>query len=262
MRTSYAFPNAWELARRRLELLEAAHDPSSFRRALQLVKPAMWCLDAGAGNGSFARWLAGQVGEHGGVIAADIDVRLLEEIDTPGVEVHQMNLETDELPEAEFDFIHTRLLLIHLRRREEVLRRLAAALRPGGVLMVEEDDIYPIRAVADGPYREAWDTFYAMTERAGVDATWARTLPARLEALGLVGVDAELDTQLFRGGSAPAEMWSLTWLQTREDVDDAAAIDRGRAALADASQWFYGPAKVIAWGRRPPARADRRATSA
>jgi SAM-dependent methyltransferase len=261
--TAYAFPNAWELARRRLELLEACHNPSSFRRALQLVKPAMYCLEAGAGNGSFARWLAGQVGEHGGVVAADIDVRLLEDLDTPGVEVHQMNLVTDALPEGEFDFVHTRLLLIHLRERDEVLRRLVSALRPGGVLMIEEDDIYPIRAIGEGVYREAWETFYAMAERAGVDATWPRALPARLDALGLVDVDAELDTQLFRGGSEPAQMWSLTWLQVRDNVDDPDALERGRAALADRSQWFHGPAKVIAWGRRPsPPRADPRATSA
>jgi hypothetical protein len=28
-------------------------------------------------------------------------------------------------------------------------------------------------------------------------------------------------------------------------------IDRGRALLDDQSRWFHGPAKVIAWGRRP-----------
>jgi hypothetical protein len=54
-----AFPNAWEFARRRLELLEACHDPGSFRRAAALgVGPGWRCLDAGAGGGSFARWPA------------------------------------------------------------------------------------------------------------------------------------------------------------------------------------------------------------
>ena len=249
--TAYAFPNAWELARRRLALLQAAHDPSSRRCAEALgVGPGWHCLDAGAGGGSFARWLAERVGEPGSVIAADIDTRLLEELDVPGLEVHEMNVETDELPEAEFDFVHTRLLLLHLRERDEVLRRLAAALRPGGVLMVEEDDVYPIRALAEGAYRDGWEAFMELTDRAGVDPTWARDLPRRLTRLGLLDVDAEVDTQLFRGGSEPAQFWSLTWLQTRPDVADPEAIDRGRAVLEEPARWFYGPAKVIAWGRR------------
>ena len=89
-----------------------------------------------------------------------------------------------------------------------------------------------------------------MMETAGVDPRWARGLPERLEALGLTDVDAEVETQLFRGGSAPAQFWSLTWAQVRERVRATADLDAGRAALEDPALWFYGPAKVIAWGRR------------
>jgi SAM-dependent methyltransferase len=253
--TSYAFPNAWELAQRRLELLEACHDPVSFRRAEALgVQPGWRCLDVGAGHGSFARRLAARVGERGSVLAVDLDVRLLEQIDVPALEVRAMDVTADDLPQAAFDFVHTRLLLIHLPSREELLRRLAAALRPGGILMIEEDDVNPILATADGPYLEAWQAFLAMTEVAGVDAEWARFLPERLDALGLVDVDAELDTQLFRGGSDPAQFWSLTWLQARDrliEMGTGDVIDRGRALLDDQTRWFHGPAKVIAWGRRP-----------
>jgi SAM-dependent methyltransferase len=252
--TAYAFPNAWELARRRLEVLQAAHDPTSIRHAEALgVGPGWDCLDAGAGGGSFASWLAEQVGEGGSVLAVDIDTRLLEELDTPGLEIHEMNLETGELPRSEFDFIHTRLLLLHLRRRDEVLGKLAAALRPGGLLLIEEDDVFSIKALAEGPYRDAWEAFLEVTDRAGVDPTWARDLPRRLTRLGLLDVDAAVDTQLFRGGSVAAQMWSLTWLQVREEAADQDAIDRGRAVLEEPARWFYGPAKVIAWGRRPGA---------
>jgi SAM-dependent methyltransferase len=253
MQTAYAFPNAWQLARRRLELLEACYDDATFRRAEALgVKRGWQCLDAGAGRGSFARWLAARVGPSGAVVAADIDVRLLEDIDAPGVEVRRMDLATEEPPRAAFDFVHTRLLLIHLPSREEVLRRLAAALRPGGLLMVEEDDVHPVLATAGGDYRDGWRAFLALTGAAGVDAEWARDLPGRLDALGLIDVDAEIDSPIFRGGSDAAEFWSLTWLQMSDDAgsDQAQAIERGRAALDDPAQWFLGPARVIAWGRR------------
>ena len=144
------------------------------------VAPGWRCLDAGAGNGSF------------------------------GAGRQQMDLVADALPRDSFDFVHTRLLLMHRPWRDVVLRRLAAALRPGGVLMVEEDDIHPITATAAGAYREAWTVFLAMTRGAGVDPEWARHLPQQLDALGLVGVGAEIDSQLFRGGSLRAELWSLS----------------------------------------------------
>lgn len=251
----YAFPNSWALACRRLALLEACHDPSSFRRAEALGVGRGWrCLDAGAGNGSFARWLAERVGLDGRVLAVDLDVRLLKRTSAPGIEVRQMNLVTDDLPRDAFDFVHTRLLLMHLPERNAVLRRLAAAVRPGGVLMVEEDDIHPLTVTATGAYWDAWKAFLAMARAAGIDPDWARDLPERLDALGLVGVGAEIDSQLFRGRSVHAQLWSLTWLQARERIVamgiPGEMIDEGRVALEDPARWFHGPAKVIAWGRR------------
>jgi SAM-dependent methyltransferase len=249
--TGYALPNDWELAEQRLALLEACHDHTSVRRAEGLgVGPGWRCLEAGAGGGSFARWLAARVGGDGRVVAADLDVAVLEQRAAPGVEIRQLDLVRDELPAEAFDFVHTRLVLLHVPEREQVLHRLVGALRRGGVLMVEEDDIFSLAATTSGAYRAGWDAFLETMEHAGTDGAWARRLPERLDALGLAGVDAEVDTQLFRGGSEPARFWSLTWAQVRERVRATADLDEGRAALEDPSLWFYGPAKVIAWGRR------------
>jgi SAM-dependent methyltransferase len=251
----YALPNDWELADRRLELLEASHDQTSIRRAELLGVGRGWhCLDAGAGGGSFSRWLAGRVGGEGRVVAADQDIAVLERRAIPGVEVRRMDLVADELPHAAFDFVHTRLVLLHVPERERVLPKLVSALRPGGVLMLEEDDVFSIPATSDRAYRDGWKAFLATMEGAGVDGRWARRLPERLDELGLAEVGAEVDTQLFRGGSDPARFWSLTWLQVRERIIASGTpervVDEGRAALEDPRLWFYGPAKVIAWGRR------------
>jgi SAM-dependent methyltransferase len=251
----YALPNAWELARSRLALLEACHDDASIRRAEALgVGPGWRCLEAGAGGGSFARWLSSKVGEEGSVVAADLDVRLLEQIDAPGVEVRQMDLAVDELPRDAFDFVHTRLVLLHVPERDRVLRRLADALRPGGIIMVEEDDIFPVFATAEGAYLAAWQAFLRVMQAGGTDPAWARLLPERLDRLGLADVDAELDGQFFRGGSDAARFWSLTWEQVRERMPDK-VVDAGQAALDDPARWFYGPAKVVAWGVSPGDRA-------
>jgi ubiquinone/menaquinone biosynthesis C-methylase UbiE len=63
MDVEYGLPNAWDQAHRRLELLAACHDDASQRRAAALgVGPGWHCLDAGAGQGSVARWLSSRVG--------------------------------------------------------------------------------------------------------------------------------------------------------------------------------------------------------
>jgi SAM-dependent methyltransferase len=253
---SYVVPNSWESARQRLELLEACYDAASFRRARALgVRHGWRCLEAGAGHGSFARWLGAQVGAAGRVLAADVDTRLLQDTAAANIEVRRMDLENDELPCAEFDFVHTRLVLMHLPAREQVLARLCAALRPGGVLMVEEQDAFPVWAAATGDYRDAWLAFHRACRAAGTDPDWARDLPLRLRRHGLAGVDAELDVPLFRGGSAQARFWSLTWRQVRDRVlavgEPADVIDRGQVDLENAQRWFHAPAMVTAWGRFP-----------
>jgi SAM-dependent methyltransferase len=255
--TTYALPNAWQEAAQRLALLEACYDPVSVRQAEALGVGLGWrCLEAGAGHGSFARWLAGRVHPGGSVLAVDLDVRLLEHLDTPGLQVRPLDLTRDDLPRDAFDFVHARLVLIHLAERDHVLERLAAAVRPGGVLMVEEDDIHPILATARGDYREAWWAFAETMRAAGLDPEWARglpeqRLPEQMVGLGLVNVGATVDTKLFAGRSPTARFWSLTWLQIRERAGSAGdVLDRGRAALDDPSRWFHGPATVTAWGRR------------
>ena len=91
---------------------------------------------------------------------------------------------------------------------------------------------------------------------AGTDPDWTRDLPLRLRRHGLASIDAELDVPLFRGGSAHARFWSLTWQQVRDRViavgEPAQVIDDGQADLADQQRWFTGPAMMTAWGQRPP----------
>ena len=184
-----------------------------------------------------------------------MDTRLLQGIAAPQVEVRQMDLVAGQLPPGEFDFVHTRLVLMHIPAREQVLGRLCAALRPGGILMIEEHDAFPVLAAAAGAYQEAWLAFIRACRAAGTDPDWARDLPLRLRRHGLTGIGADLDVPLFRGGSSHARLRSLTWEQVRglvvEVGEPGQVIDEGQAELGDEQRWFRGPATVIASGPAP-----------
>jgi 2-polyprenyl-3-methyl-5-hydroxy-6-metoxy-1,4-benzoquinol methylase len=111
------------------------------------------------------------------VLAADLDTRLLSDVTEPNIEVRQMDLASDKLPAGEFDFVHTRLVLMHIPSREQVLAQLCAALRPGGLVMIEEQDGFSVLAAATGAYREAWLAFIRACRAAGTDPDWTRDLP-------------------------------------------------------------------------------------
>jgi len=80
----------------RLGLLERIFDPGS-RRRRALVQPGWRCLEIGAGRGSMAVWLAGQVGERGQVVATDIDVTYLKRLEVPHLEVRRHDILEDPL---------------------------------------------------------------------------------------------------------------------------------------------------------------------
>ena len=59
------------------------------------------------------------------MVAADLEVKFLKALDCLNLDVSEFNLITDQLPEAEFDLVHARPVLIRLPKREEMLRKLA-----------------------------------------------------------------------------------------------------------------------------------------
>ena len=109
----------------RLALLERIFDPLS-RRRRELVQPGWRCLEVGAGRGSMAVWLAEQVGETGEVVATDIDVTYLKQLNLPNLEVRQHNILNDPLDAlgpGSFDLVCSRLLLFWLAGKQEAAIR-------------------------------------------------------------------------------------------------------------------------------------------
>jgi SAM-dependent methyltransferase len=258
--SGYGLPNAWSGAERRLQLIGQCLDGTTRQRLEAIGVGAGWCcLEVGAGGGSVAALLADAVGPSGRVVATDIDTRFLEGrfVENPAedrVEVWRHDIVRDPVPDSMFDLIHTRSLLMHLPQREAVIRSLAGALVPGGQLLLEESDFYPVAAMAPEPYRSAWLGVNEALAQAGMDPYWARDLPALLPELGLVDVEADASVAHFTGGSPLAELTQLSFLQLRDRLAPAAraAIDAAVAQLDDPSTWFPGPAVIGVRARRAP----------
>ena len=257
----YALTNAWQEARQRLALLESELDPATRRRLLAMgVGPGWHCLEVGVGGGSIAHWLCQAVGPSGRVVATDIDTRLAAVDATPALELLQHDLTREPLPAAQFDLVHTRWLLHHLPDLDAAVERLVGALRPGGLLLIEEPDFYPVHAQHCGSpplYARFMDALTrAVVAATGRDCYWARGLPTLLANHGLGNIQSAAEVAVLRGGGPLARFYQLSGRQARQHVLDAGLInaadyDAALALLDDPHLWAFGACTVAAWGRRP-----------
>lgn len=252
--TDYFVDPAWGGEQERLRALEAWADPHTIRHLEHLgVAPGWTCLEAGAGAGSIARWLAGRVAPSGRVVAADIDTRFVDGSGVPGLEVCTFDLRAEEFPPATFDLIHARLLLMHLPDRLSVMKRMTQWLRPGGWLLVEEADVYSAETTAHRSLRRWWR---AVESLGAFDLRCGRALPGEVVGLGLDAVDAAAAVMMVRGATPAARFVQYGMVVVRdlfiaERGWSARRYDRMMADLDDPAFLEPGLATVSVWGRRP-----------
>src|SRR5271170_6569444 len=137
----------------RLGKLQGLHDEATVRRLQILGVGSGWhCLELGAGAGSVAEWMSDAVGPSGSVTAVDRDTGQLQRLgERANVSVVEDDLTTMAFPEASFDVIHSRSVLMHVDAADDVVTRLVPALRPGGVVLFEEADGAPATTAVDPP---------------------------------------------------------------------------------------------------------------
>ena len=276
--STYLFTHEWAAEGERLGGLSAFYDPGT-RRQLESVGvgPGWNCLEIGAGAGSIAGWLAERVGPTGRVVATDLDTGFLERLALDNLEVRRHDIVTDDLPVGVFDLVHARLVLEHLAGRDQALARMAAALAPGGWLVVEDLDwisVAPVAGRGAGVLRRLVRVFLPLMRLAGYDPAYGRRLPVEMTRLGLVEVRAEGVVPALRGGDERLDWARLSIVRMREVIR---SLDRcgGRAArlaasahrrfpalwqhkldrverlLEDPSFFALGPAMITTIGRRP-----------
>lgn len=244
--------------RRRLELLEQCLDPITTRSLDAIGVEAGWrCLELGGGGGSVTRMLCDRVGPAGRVAAVDLDTRFLEEIDAENLDVHRQNVLTDGLPGDAYDLVHARMLLMHLPTREKFVDEMAAVLRPGGWLLVEDMDVFPFQTLADGIWAEVWGTMINAFDTLNVAATLGRQLLGLFDRAGLEEVEPICEVPIFRGNTHFTEMFLTSIAQLGPLITALGITDEQLAELrrvfADPTQWFSGFAVYSVRGRAPAA---------
>ena len=261
--TSYfAADFARDAERSRLSILEQTLDQITIGHLERLVfanGPAPGrCLEMGAGGGSIARWLGERVAPGGTVVAADVDTHFLVDL-PPTVEVRQLDLTADSLEPLHYDLVHCRLLLLHLADPMSALQKLADAVAPGGVLLVEEWDYATTHAYQDHPLTEVVnrvnDALFGLTLSMGINVWLGRELPDMVEATGLRDVDHMGSLRISRGTPEPTMQKASTALLRpalvgRELVQEA-EIDDWFRALSDPTFRMIDYTTISVWGRRP-----------
>lgn len=261
-RGTYLLDNAAEQTGDRFDGLAAVYDPVTFRHLAATGVGAGWhCLEVGAGGGSVARWLGERVGGGGRVLAVDLDTRWLAGVVGAPVEVRRLDVRSDELPEAAFDLVHARLVLVHLPERAAVLERLIGALKPGGWLVTSEfstlvepgpPPVAGLQAVL-GKVNRAFGA--SLTER-GADQGYGLRLGSVFRAAGLVDVRVEGHVEFAPGGSPFTRILKANIEQVRDVLVGSGAVsddevDRYLAAVDDPGVHHLAPVLCTARGRRP-----------
>src|SRR3954447_22518034 len=139
--TQYVFgEHADDAELQRLRLVEGWADQTTTESLRKTGVRRGWrCLEVGAGAGSIARWMSDAVAPAGAVVAADLNPRFLDDM-PDNVEVRRHDLMSDDLEVGAFDVAHSRLLLMHLPDPTAALKKIVAAVKPGGWLVTEEAD--------------------------------------------------------------------------------------------------------------------------
>lgn len=245
----------------RLRLLEGRYDEVTRRRlGIAGDLTGARCLEVGAGAGSVVRMLAEAVGPAGEVVATDADPRFLAELDLPQVTVRRHDIVTDDLEQGGFDLVHCRALLLHLSDPERALRRMAAALRPGGWLLAEDADFCSL-AAADDSHPRAADFNRVTTAitngfmHGSLDPWFGARLPGMVDALGLELRGDEAPAFERVGGGVEARLFIHSFGLSRDSMLAAGTCSEAEltavlAAFADPTFAFVDSLSVAAWGRR------------
>jgi SAM-dependent methyltransferase len=233
MTRDYVLDQGFAQERARLSGMESLWDPGSRVLLDELGIGAGWkCLEVGAGGGSLVEWMAARGAK---VIAIDIDTRFIESLASDSIEVRRVDIREDELPQADFDLVHARLVLEHLSDRRNILDRLGAALRPGGWIVIEDYD-WSCFGFDEGeperPSDHVADAIMAFMAQAGFERDYGGRVVADLVDAGFTDVRGEGRARVIDSTSPGFDFFRLSFESLRASVVEAGLLSAEDADAA------------------------------
>ncbi|MCV6981837.1 methyltransferase domain-containing protein [Mycolicibacterium pulveris] len=233
MTRDYVFEQDFAHERERLRGMEALWDAGSQALLDELGIGAGWnCLEVGAGGGSMVEWMAGRGAT---VTAVDIDTRFVDDLASEVITVRRIDIREDDLPESEFDLVHSRLVLEHLADRRQVLDRLAATLRPGGWIVLEDYD-WGSFGFDDESYGfgEVSAAVLEFMQRRGFAPDYGRRVVGDIADAGFVDVRGEGRVRVIDSSSPGFDFFRLTFESLRQALVDEGLLSAEAAAATSA----------------------------
>ena len=228
------------------------------------LAPGMTTIDLGCGGGNVTMEIARLVAPAlaTGIDMDEVKLALAREAATAAgianIQFRAMNLHDWHEPAA-YDVVYARFVLQHLSQPVQMLRQMWEAVRPGGVVIVEDADFdgwtsYPPSSGLDFFTR----TYAQVIRNSGGDHSMARKLYAYFLQAGIGQPDVQVNQPVYVEGEG--KTLPLTTLEATADLVVAESIagrDEVEAALRDLKRLaedretlLLGPRIFQLWCRR------------
>jgi hypothetical protein len=152
-------------------------------------------------------------------------------------------------------------VLTFLPRPAETITKIAAALKPGGWLLIEEPDC--VSAIPDPSMapaaaalsKKGWDAVLSHVHSQGYDSEFGRHLYHDVAISGFADLQAEGFVAMALGGTPFAKFWKITLEQVQDHVLKAglltvAELEDYRSLLDSPEYRWMAPTIISVWGRR------------
>ena len=242
---------------RRLSTLNRLLNDSSLREIA--VKPGERVVDFGCGLAQLTRGMARAAGRPAlGIERSEAQIaEALRQAREAGeealLELRSGDVLAPPLKDDEwgvFDLAHARFVLEHVPDPKVVVRAMARAVRPGGRVVLEDDDHWVLRFWPESvECVTLWRSYVETYTRVGNDPQVGRKLVSLLHE---AGVQPRRNTWIFFGGCAGDELFPQL-------IENIAALFAGSrdamiaGGMLDAESFAAAIAALRDWGRRPDA---------
>jgi ubiquinone/menaquinone biosynthesis C-methylase UbiE len=243
----------------RLSLLNRVLNPASLRE-LNLAGNER-ILDCGSGLGQFTRDMARAVVPDGWVLGIERSPEQIEQarlfaraageeqlVEFRQGDATQLRLRDEEW--GSFDVAHCRFVLEHLRDPLAAVRELVRVVKPGGRVVLADDDHDVLRLHPEpGSFAILWRAYVRAFDRLGCDPFIGRRLPTLVHEAGAMPIRSTW----IQFGACSGDPEFCDYVTNLIGVIEGARDLIVRESLMDGDQFDAGCAEIRVWSQRADA---------